>query len=328
MVAILMIAEIVSNGMLSLPSTLALVGLVPGLILIVFLGIFATYTSWLLIQFKLRHPDVHTMGDAGYIMFGVVGRDVLAFGTVIYAILATGSQLLAGQIALSALSDNKLCTTVYTAIFTAPTELISFPRTFDSLGWISIPSVLCISIAGLIGMIIAGTDSPAPLQDYSITVSSNFDTAFTSVTNIIFAYAGHFMFFVLISEMRKPRDAMKAAWTLQSYSTVFYSIFAAITYVYIGNSVTSPSFSSLSNKWAKTTYGIALPNFLLAGALYSHTASKLIFVRMFRHSRHLHSHTVLGWGVWTILILITNGAGFVFAVGVPIFNYLIGIAAR
>ena len=57
LVAVLMIAEIVSNGMLSLPSSLAVVGLVPGLILIVFLGVFALFTSWLLINFKLRHPQ-------------------------------------------------------------------------------------------------------------------------------------------------------------------------------------------------------------------------------------------------------------------------------
>ncbi len=57
LVAVLMIAEIVSNGMLSLPSSLAVVGLVPGLVLIVFLGVFALFTSWILIQFKLRHPQ-------------------------------------------------------------------------------------------------------------------------------------------------------------------------------------------------------------------------------------------------------------------------------
>lgn len=37
-VAVLMIAEIVSNGMLSLPSSLATVGMAPGLILIIFFG--------------------------------------------------------------------------------------------------------------------------------------------------------------------------------------------------------------------------------------------------------------------------------------------------
>lgn len=60
LVAVLMIAEIVSNGMLSLPSSLAVVGMVPGLVVILFLGIFATFTSWLLIQFKLRHPQSET----------------------------------------------------------------------------------------------------------------------------------------------------------------------------------------------------------------------------------------------------------------------------
>lgn len=38
MVAVLMIAEIVSNGMLSLPAAIAVVGIIPGVILIVFLG--------------------------------------------------------------------------------------------------------------------------------------------------------------------------------------------------------------------------------------------------------------------------------------------------
>lgn len=57
LVSALMIAEIVSNGMLSLPSSLAVVGMVPGVVIILFLGIFATFTSWLLIQFKLRHPQ-------------------------------------------------------------------------------------------------------------------------------------------------------------------------------------------------------------------------------------------------------------------------------
>ena len=135
------------------------------------------------------------------------------------------------------------------------------------------------------------------------------------------------MFFILISEMKKPKDAMKAAYTLQAFATTFYAVFAVVMYVYLGNSVASPAFSSLETKWAKAAYGIAIPNFLIAGSLYAHTAAKLIFVRIFRASSHLHSHTVTGWSVWFILILLMNVAAFVLAVGVPIFNYLIGIAA-
>jgi hypothetical protein len=135
------------------------------------------------------------------------------------------------------------------------------------------------------------------------------------------------MFFILISEMRNPKDAMKAAYTLQIFATTYYAVFAIVTHWYLGDGVVSPSFSSLPPVWAKAAYGIAIPNFLIAGSLYAHTAAKLIFLRLFRNSEHLHSHTLIGWGTWTVLILIMNAASFVLAVGVPIFSYLIGIAA-
>ena len=65
--------------MLSLPSALAVVGavdslhiflsrltcvpgIVPGVILIVFLGVFGLFTAKLLIDFKHNHPEVHNMG--------------------------------------------------------------------------------------------------------------------------------------------------------------------------------------------------------------------------------------------------------------------------
>lgn len=49
------------------------------------------------------------MGDAGSLLGGSVLREILAAGTVIFALCATGSQLLAGQIALDFLSGNRLC---------------------------------------------------------------------------------------------------------------------------------------------------------------------------------------------------------------------------
>jgi hypothetical protein len=206
------------------------------------------------------------------------------------------------------------------------TLLFSFPRTLDRLSWLSIPSVLSIIVAGLVGMIAAGIN-PVPDRIVSVTLSPSFTNAFISITNPVFAYAGHFMFFILISEMRNPQEAMKAAYVLQGFATAYYTIFAIVTYYYIGNGVLSPSFSSLPIKWQKAAYGIAIPNFLIAGSLYAHTAAKLIFLRLFRSSRHLHEHTIVGWGTWSVLIFIMNAAAFVLAVGVPIFSYLIGIAA-
>ena len=159
---------------------------------------------------------------------------------------------------------------------------------------------------------------PVEGRNVQATVSVDFYHAFVSITNPVFAYAGHFMFFILISEMRQPQDAMKAAYTLQIFATTFYVVFAVVVYCYIGETVASPAFSSLPPKWAKAAYGVAIPNFLIAGSLYSHTAAKLFFIRIFRKSVHLHEHTVMGWGVWTLLIILCNGAAFILAVGVPV----------
>ncbi|KAJ3750142.1 transmembrane amino acid transporter protein-domain-containing protein [Lentinula detonsa] len=352
-VTLLMISEIVSNGMLSLPSSLAVIGIAPALILIVFLGVFGLFTAKLLIDFKLHHPSVHSMytfytmrdrGDAGYIIGGPILREVLGFGTIIFAIFATGGELISGQQALSILSNDGICSVFSVLIFAAATFLLSLPRTLGNLSWLGLFSTALIVVSGIVGMVGAGA-SPVPGRIVGAAMSNNFYEAFLAVTNPVFSYAGHFMrvafgmlippmefirglgFFILISEMRRPQDAMKAAWCLQGFATIFYTLFALVVYLYPGNTVESPAFLSLSPKWAKAAFAIALGNFLIAGALYIHTAAKLLYVRNFRHTRHISTHTILGWSIWIILCLGATATAFVLAVTLPIFSYLIGITA-
>ncbi|KZT74778.1 amino acid transporter [Daedalea quercina L-15889] len=325
-VAFFMIAEIVSNGMLTLPNAMAVVGIVPSLVLTIFLGMFGLFTAKLLIDFKLNHPDVHNMGDAGYLMFGAVGREILSLGTIIFAIFGVGSEILSGQLALTTLSNNGLCAVDLLLIFSAVTFLLSLPRTLGQMNWLGFISTIAITLCGVLAMVGAGA-SPSPSRTLSATIPTTFYNAFLAVTGPVFAYAGHFMFFILISEMRQPRDAMKAAWVLQVFATTFYAVFSVVVYVYLGDGVQSPALLSLSPVWAKITFAIGLVNFLLSGALYSHTAAKLVFVRLFRRSRHLYTHTVLGWSVWTFLCFAATALAFVFAAAIPVFSDLTGITA-
>lgn len=135
-------------------------------------------------------PPVHNMGDAGYILFGPIGREILSAGTIIFAVFATGGQLLAGQIALGVLSENKLCLMLYTGIFAIPTFIFSLPRTLDRLSWLSVPSVISILIAGIVGMVGTGIN-PLPGRVIDIVVPTTFVSAFISITNPVFAYAGN-----------------------------------------------------------------------------------------------------------------------------------------
>jgi hypothetical protein len=81
--------------------------------------------------------------------------------------------------------------------------------------------------------------------------------------------------------MKKPQDAMKvvvsfsalrivtdvsvhqAAWALQGFATIFYTIFSVVLYCYVGSTIASPALLSLPPKWAKAAFGIAIGNFLL-----------------------------------------------------------------
>ncbi|PIL27383.1 transporter [Ganoderma sinense ZZ0214-1] len=325
-VSALMIAEIVSNGMLTLPNAMAVVGIIPSVILTVFLGIFALWTAKLLIDFKHNHPEVHNMGDAGFIMFGPIGREVFSIGSIIFAIFAVGAVILSGQQALSVLSDNGLCATILLAIFSAATFVLSLPRTLAHLSWLGLLSASFIALCGLLAMVGAGAN-PVPGRIVVTTVPTNFYQAFLAITGPVFSYAGHFMFFVLISEMRRPQDAMKAACVLQGFATTFYAVFSVVVYAYIGSTVASPALFSLPPVWAKITFGVGMVNFLITGAIYAHTAAKLVFIRLFRGTQHVYTHTILGWTTWVSLCFASVGVAFVLASAVPIFPDLTGITA-
>lgn len=79
---IIMIAETISVGILSLPSVLATIGIVAGVILIVGLGLIATYTGYVFGQFKQAYPHVHNMADAGEVLLGSFGREVFGAAQV------------------------------------------------------------------------------------------------------------------------------------------------------------------------------------------------------------------------------------------------------
>ncbi|KIK98804.1 hypothetical protein PAXRUDRAFT_823474 [Paxillus rubicundulus Ve08.2h10] len=132
------------------------------------------------------------MGDAGYILFGPIGREVLAAGTVVFAIFAAGSELLSSQQALSTLSNQGMCSMYFVLICGAITLLISLPRTLDRLTWMGILSAFVITVSGIVAMIGAGV-SPFPGRVINATISTNFYDAFLAVTNPVFAYAGHFI---------------------------------------------------------------------------------------------------------------------------------------
>jgi hypothetical protein len=73
--------------------------------------------------------------------------------------------------------------------------------------------------------------SPSQNIHLAATIPVPFATAFLSVTNTIFAYAGRVaFFFFFISEPREPRDFSKALYLLQITDTTIYIIVSVALY--------------------------------------------------------------------------------------------------
>jgi amino acid permease len=100
---------------------------------------------------------------------------------------------------------------------------------------------------------------PAPDLHIQAGSSVTFAAAFLSVTNIIFAYAGHVAFFSFISELKEPQQFPRALFLLQGTDTLMYIIVGVVVYRYAGADVASPALGSTGTIVKKVAYGIALP---------------------------------------------------------------------
>jgi len=134
----IMIAETISLGILSLPSVLAGVGMVAGVILITGLGILATYTGYTIGQFKMAYPHVHNMADAGEILLGAFGREFFGAAQTIFLVFSMGSHILTFTIALNAISDHAICTIGWGVIGLVLFFLLTMPRTLKNVSYLSI----------------------------------------------------------------------------------------------------------------------------------------------------------------------------------------------
>jgi amino acid permease len=323
--ALVMIAETISLGILSLPSSMAGLGLVPGVILIIGLGAVSTYTGYVFWQFKMRYPHVHNIADVGEIFAGPIGREIGGFLQTIYLIFIMGSHLLTWTIAMNTITGHATCTIVWSVIGLVLHAVLTFPRTLKNVSYLSIFAFISIFSAVVVTMISVGITRPDPTVYATVNVS--FAAAFGSVMNIIFAFGGHVAFFTFISELKDPRDFPKALYTLQIVNTTLYVIAAVVIYRFAGPNVASPALGSGSHIIRKITYGISIPTIIIAGVIYGHVASKYIYVRLFRGTRHLHERTWLSYGTWIGILFIMWIIAWIIAESVPVFNNLVGLIA-
>ncbi|KAF1960129.1 hypothetical protein CC80DRAFT_286315 [Byssothecium circinans] len=323
----LMVAEVISLGVLALPQALASLGLVPGLLLIVILGIIATYTGYLIGQFKLAYPDTQSFADCGQRIAGPIGREVMAFAQVLILIFIMAAHVLSFAIALNAITGHATCTVVFSVASLVISFVLGLPRTLKNVSYLSIASCVSIVVAVLIAMIGIGISKPDMGKVLAVQPDVPLVKALGPAMNIVLAYAGHVAFFSFTAELKDPRDFPKALVLMQCFAVCFYVIIAVVIYYFAGPHVTSPALGSASPLITKIAFGVALLTIVIAGVVNGSVACKYIYLRVWKGTDVVHQNSVKSLGSWVGICAAVWVAAWAVAEAVPNFNLLLGLIA-
>ncbi|KAJ5699042.1 hypothetical protein N7462_001047 [Penicillium macrosclerotiorum] len=324
----LMVAENISLGILSLPSAVATLGIVPAFLIILGLSAISWYTGYVMGQFKQRYPHVHSMGDAGELLLGPIGREICYVGQLLFIIFLMASHILTFSVLFNTITNHGTCTIVFGVVGLIVSFLGALPRTTGKVFWMSLISAISILTATIVTMISIAVQAPDDVVN-DITTSPSFTDAFLAVTNIVFAFIAHVSFFGIMSEMEDSRQFHKSLAMLQVVDTSMYIVTAMVIYCYAGPDVASPALSSAGPVMKKVAYGLAIPTVIVAGVVFGHVACKYIYVRIFRgeRSHHMHQRSWLATGTWVAIGLTTWTIAWVIAESIPVFNELLSLVS-
>ncbi|GAD94775.1 amino acid transporter, putative [Paecilomyces variotii No. 5] len=313
--------------------SLSVLGWVPGIITMVVAAAFFWITSITMHKFIMKHPHIKDICDFGYYAFG---KSRLAYGFSSFMLLANniiliGFHILTGAKILNTLSDHSQCTVVFSVICTLMGIVLSAPRTLQHVSFMSMFSAACMGMAILLFLIFAGIEdhplvgntgnwpSEGPVRTYAFPLpGTTWVQALNAVLNITFLWVPQILFPTFISEMEKPQDFPKSLAVLAVISIILFIVPPAIGFRYLGQYATAPAFGSLGVvSYKKASFAFVIVPTLIIGAIYANVTAKFVYYKIMRQSRHAHSNTIIGWGVWILVMGSIWGIGFIFSEVVP-----------
>lgn len=352
--AALLFSEYICLAIMSFPWSYSILGLVPGLILTVVQALIVLYTSLILWQFCLRHPEVRDVCDIGQMLFW--NKKWAWWATAVMFILNNtfiqALHVLTGAKYVNTLIGGETtavsCQTVTIGLIVAIISWIaSLPRTFHVLSHLGTGSAIFTFISVILAVIFAAIEShpagysPVPTTDpltgkalpYGapiVTVlplaTTTFVNGLNAFLNISYTFIGQITLPSFIAEMKEPRDFPKALWACTILEIIVFSIVGGAVYAYTGNQyMTSPAFGSLQPIYKKVAFSFMIPTIIFLGVLYASVSARFVFLRIFHNSRHKNENTVAGWASWAAILLVTWIFAFIIANSIPFFSSLLSL---
>ncbi|BCS02672.1 uncharacterized protein AKAW2_60936S [Aspergillus luchuensis] len=144
----LMLKVQIGLGVLTIPSCFDILGIIPGVIVLLAIAATTTWSNWMVGVFKIRHREVYGIGDVGKMLLGRAGYELFGGAYILYYIFTGGSALLSISIAFNALSDHAACTAIFVAVAAIIGFAFSSIQTLARISWLAWIGVSCVIIAG------------------------------------------------------------------------------------------------------------------------------------------------------------------------------------
>ncbi|KAI6917527.1 hypothetical protein KC332_g18393, partial [Hortaea werneckii] len=294
--ALVMIAETISLGILSLPSALATLRYIPGILLLLTLGLLSWYTGTIIYEIKIRHfGTIHSYADIFALWLGKrAGRWFGEVVTNLMLVFIVAAHIVTFSVMMNVLTEGReegrgMCSTnVFMGVGATVFLGVSLPRTFRANSWASTGSCLSILLATFTALVSIAATPPHPLPpDYAIPPTNLAQTTLAqrtlSLSSLILAYNGQIAYPSLLTEMHHPqRDFPKALRVLILTTTGLYVLIATLIYHFAGSEVASPALGSAPPLGRKIAYGLAIPTIVVAGVIPALVASKQTYRHVWR----------------------------------------------
>lgn len=111
------------------------------------MGIIATYSGYVIGQFRARYPFIHSMADAGEVLCGRYGRMFTEFAQLVFFMFASGSHLVTFTVMMNTLTNHGTCSVVFGVVGLVLSFACSLPRTMKNVSWLA---VTCQYLIGFI----------------------------------------------------------------------------------------------------------------------------------------------------------------------------------
>ncbi|KAJ4300708.1 hypothetical protein N0V90_002796 [Kalmusia sp. IMI 367209] len=331
---VILITIEVGIGVLSLPSALETLGLIPGIIAIFGFGGLTTYCGYIMLQFYRKYPVVTNLVDCALYIGGKPFEYFLGVAFIFNLVLICASANITMSVALNTLSNHALCTVAFMAFPHVACWLLCLPRKLTFAAAMSWICTISIVAAVLIVMIALGVAGPKASPGFSIHITlvgkPTFVDTVNALLNIAFAFAGNQSFISVMAEMRDAsREFPPALFMQKSFEVVIYVVVACVIYGLAGDAVTSPALGSAPTVPAKIAYGILLPSVLGTGLVIGITAIKYMYISMMRRFRpdQVNMHNTFTWSLWVGLGTLFWAVTFVVSNAIPIFSSILNISS-